>query len=127
MPRTFRPSGLTLPQLLERTAQKYPDRVALSFVGATTSYRDLWQQVQRFASALQKMGVQPGDRVSIMLPNTPQFVVAFYGTLLAGAVAVNTSPMYTPSELEHQLQDSGSETLVIFDSFYPATPRSRAA
>ncbi|AKH17851.1 long-chain fatty acid--CoA ligase [Deinococcus soli (ex Cha et al. 2016)] len=119
VPHTFRPSGLTLPQLLERTAQKYPDRVALSFVGATTSYRDLWQQVQRFASGLQKMGVQPGDRVSIMLPNTPQFVVAFYGTLLAGAVAVNTSPMYTPSELEHQLQDSGSETLVIFDSFYP--------
>ncbi len=119
VPRSFRPSGLTLPALLERTTRKYPDRTALSFVGAHTSYRDLWQQVQRFASGLQKMGVQPGDRVSIMLPNTPQFVVAFYGTLLAGAVAVNTSPMYTPSELEHQLQDSGSETLVIFDSFYP--------
>ncbi|UBV41761.1 long-chain fatty acid--CoA ligase [Deinococcus taeanensis] len=119
VPATFRPSGLTLPALLERTVRKYPDRVALNFVGARTTYRELWQQTQRFASALHKMGVKPGDRVSIMLPNTPQFVVAFYGTLLAGAVAVNTSPMYTASELEHQLIDSGSETLIILDSFYP--------
>lgn len=62
-----------------------------------------------------------------MLPNTPQFVTSFYGTLLAGAVAVNTSPMYTPSELEHQLKDSGSETLVILDTFYPATRKSAPA
>ncbi|MVN87798.1 AMP-binding protein [Deinococcus sp. HMF7620] len=119
VPRSFTPSGLTLPALLERTASKYPDRVALTFLGANTTYRQLWQDAGRFASALQKMGVQPGDRVSIMLPNMPQFVVAFYGALLAGAVAVNTSPMYTATELEHQLKDSGSETLVIMDAFYP--------
>ncbi|PTA67795.1 long-chain-fatty-acid--CoA ligase [Deinococcus arcticus] len=119
VPQTFVPSSLTLPQLLERAASKYPDRTALSFIGAKTSYRQLWQDAGRFAAALQKMGVQKGDRVSIMLPNMPQFVVAFYGTLLAGAVAVNTSPMYTPSELEHQLTDSGSETLVMLDTFYP--------
>ncbi|MBZ9713050.1 long-chain-fatty-acid--CoA ligase [Deinococcus multiflagellatus] len=119
VPQHFVPSGLTLPQLLERTASKYPDRTALTFLGAKLSYRQLWQDAQRFASALQKLGVRPGDRVSIMLPNTPQFVVAFYGTLLAGGVAVNTSPMYTSSELEHQLTDSGSETLVMLDAFYP--------
>ncbi|GAA0498954.1 long-chain fatty acid--CoA ligase [Deinococcus depolymerans] len=119
VPRTFTPSGLTLPALLERAAAKYPDHTALTFIGATTSYRQLWQDAQRFAAALRRMGVRPGDRVSIMLPNTPQFVTSFYGTLLAGAIAVNTSPMYTASELEHQLQDSGSETLIILDSFYP--------
>ncbi|MGM9320131.1 long-chain-fatty-acid--CoA ligase [Deinococcus aquaticus] len=126
VPHTFKPSGLTLPDLLRRTAEKYPDRVAMSFIGANTTYGQLYRDAQRFAAALRKMGVQPGDRVSIMLPNTPQFVTSFYGTLLAGAVAVNTSPMYTPSELEHQLKDSGSETLVILDTFYPRYEEIRA-
>ncbi|MFT2721336.1 long-chain-fatty-acid--CoA ligase [Deinococcus sp. A31D244] len=126
VPHTFKPSGLTLPDLLRRTAEKYPDRVAMSFIGANTTYGQLYRDAQRFAAALQKMGVRPGDRVSIMLPNTPQFVTSFYGTLLAGAVAVNTSPMYTPSELEHQLKDSGSETLVILDTFYPRYEEIRA-
>lgn len=126
VPHTFTPSGLTLPDLLRRTAEKYPDRVAMSFIGANTTYGQLYKDAQRFAAALHKMGVRPGDRVSIMLPNTPQFVTSFYGTLLAGAVAVNTSPMYTPSELEHQLKDSGSETLIILDTFYPRYEEIRA-
>lgn len=119
VPHDFTPSDLTLPGLLERTARAYPNLSAMKFIGADTSYGELWQDAQRFASALQKVGVRKGDRVSIMLPNMPQFVTAFYGTLLAGAVAVNTSPLYVAHELEHQLQDSGSETLVIMDSFYP--------
>ncbi|WP_291429935.1 long-chain fatty acid--CoA ligase [Deinococcus sp.] len=126
VPHAFAPSGLTLPDLLRRAAEKYPDRVAMSFIGANTTYGQLYQNAQRFAAALRKMGVRPGDRVSIMLPNSPQFVTSFYGTLLAGAVAVNTSPMYTPSELEHQLNDSGSETLVILDTFYPRYAEIRA-
>ncbi|GGO21555.1 long-chain-fatty-acid--CoA ligase [Deinococcus humi] len=119
VPHDFTPSDLTLPQMLERAAQKYPDRVALGFLGANTSYRELWQNVQKLALALQKMGVKPGDRVSVMLPNCPQFVTAFFGTLLAGAVVVNTSPLYVADELAHQLIDSGSETLLLLDTFYP--------
>ncbi|MDV6373966.1 long-chain-fatty-acid--CoA ligase [Deinococcus arenicola] len=119
VPHDFTPSDLTLPQLLERAAQTYPDRVALGFLGAKTTYRELWQDAQKLAMALQKMGVEPGDRVSIMLPNCPQFVTAFYGTLLVGAVAVNTSPLYVADELEYQLGDSGSETLILLDTFYP--------
>ncbi len=108
-----------LPAMLERTALRFPDRTALHFMGQKCTYRQLWQDVRRFAAALQQQGVQPGDRVSIMLPNCPQFVVAFYGASLAGAVVVNTSPLYVAPELTHQLLDSGSETLVILDSFYP--------
>ncbi len=119
VPHDFTPSNLTLPQMLERAAQTYPDRTALGFLGAKTSYHGLWQDVQKFALALQKMGVEPGDRVSVMLPNCPQFVTAFFGTLLAGAVVVNTSPLYVADELEHQLKDSGSETLILLDTFYP--------
>lgn len=119
VPHDFVPSDDTLPMLLEHAAAKFPDRAALTFVGASTSYRELWQDVQRFAAALQKAGVAPGERISLMLPNCPQFVVSFYGALLAGAVVVNTSPLYTPKELEHQLNDSGSETLIMLDTFYP--------
>ncbi|PNY80197.1 long-chain-fatty-acid--CoA ligase [Deinococcus koreensis] len=119
VPHDFSPSGRTLPQLLEEAAAQYPERVALSFLGATTTYRALLDDARRLANALRKMGVQPGDRVSIMLPNCPQFVVSFYGALMAGATVVNTSPMYTPHELQHQLADSGSETLIMLDAFYP--------
>ncbi|MFB9994003.1 long-chain fatty acid--CoA ligase [Deinococcus oregonensis] len=119
VPHDFLVSNDTLPILLERAAARFPERAALTFVGASTSYRELWQDVQRFATALQKAGVAPGERVSIMLPNCPQFVVGFFGSLLAGAVVVNTSPLYTPKELEHQLNDSGSETLIMLDTFYP--------
>ena len=109
----------SLPAMLERSAVRFPERTALHFMGQTHSYRQLWQDVQRFAAALQKLGVKPGDRVSVMLPNCPQFVVAFFGASLAGAVVVNTSPLYVARELEHQLLDSGSETLIMLDAFYP--------
>ncbi|WP_034358175.1 long-chain-fatty-acid--CoA ligase [Deinococcus phoenicis] len=119
VPRDFTPTNDVLPDLLRRSAGQFPERAALSFIGAATSYRELWQDVQRFAAGLQKIGVQPGERMSIMLPNCPQFVVAFFGALLAGATVVNTSPLYVPAELEHQLRDSGSETLILLDAFYP--------
>lgn len=119
VPHDYQPDHLTLVDLLKRTAQRFPDRVAMEFLGRRTTYRQLWQEAGRLATALQGMGLQPGERVSVMLPNCPQFVVSFYGVLLAGGVVVNTSPLYTASELEHQLQDSGSQTLIILDTFYP--------
>ncbi|WP_253581068.1 long-chain fatty acid--CoA ligase [Deinococcus sp. HSC-46F16] len=119
VPHEFTPTNDTLPDLLRRAAQAYPERTALTFLGAKTTYRALWGQVTAFAAALQRIGIQPGERVSLMLPNCPQFVVGFYGALLAGATVVNTSPLYTPHELQHQLQDSGSETLILLDAFYP--------
>uniref|UniRef100_UPI002869B042 AMP-binding protein n=1 Tax=Deinococcus sp. TaxID=47478 RepID=UPI002869B042 len=103
VPHDFQPSARTLPQLLEHAAATWPERRALDFLGGGTTYLTLLDDARRLASALIKSGVQPGDRVSIMLPNCPQFVTAFYGALIAGAVVVNTSPLYTASELRHQL------------------------
>ena len=119
VPHTFTPSELTLPQMLERAAGQFGARPALDFIGQRQTYRQLWANVQRFAAGLQAQGVAPGERVAIMLPNIPQFVVAFFGASLAGAVVVNTSPLYVAQELEHQLIDSGAQTLIMLDSFYP--------
>ncbi|THF88850.1 long-chain fatty acid--CoA ligase [Deinococcus sp. KSM4-11] len=126
VPHDFQPSGRTLPQVLEHAAATWPERTALDFLGAGTTYRALLEDARRLASALHKLGVRPGDRVSIMLPNCPQFVTAFYGALIAGAVVVNTSPLYTAPELQHQLIDSGSETLILLDTFYPRYEQIRA-
>jgi long-chain acyl-CoA synthetase len=106
-------------RLLADSVQKYPDNVALEFMGKVMGYRQLWESVLKFAGALKAQGVQPGDRVAIMLPNCPQFVIAFYGTLAAGGICVNVNPLYTPRELRHQLSDAGAETLVILDLLWP--------
>jgi long-chain acyl-CoA synthetase len=83
------------------------------------SYRDLRDAVNRFANALVKLGVKKGDRVAIYLPNCPQFAIAFFGALKAGAVIAPVNPIYTPRELEFILKDSGAETIVCLSQFYP--------
>ncbi|GLV47568.1 long-chain-fatty-acid--CoA ligase [Thermus sp. LT1-2-5] len=113
------PRPVLLTEALRENARRYPKKVALAFLGRSISYAALWREVEAFAKGLQEAGVRKGDRVAIMLPNSPQFVVAFFGTLLAGGVAVNTNPMYTPRELRHQLRDSGAKALVILDQLLP--------
>ncbi|MBB6098176.1 long-chain acyl-CoA synthetase [Deinobacterium chartae] len=108
-----------LHRLLEASADRFPDRVAVEFLGKQTTFRELLDQVRRFATALQALGVRRGDRVAIMLPNSPQFLIAFYGASMAGAVAVNTSPLYVARELAHQMVDSEAETLIMLDQFFP--------
>jgi long-chain acyl-CoA synthetase len=105
--------------LLDRTASRYPDRTALIYFGTRLSYAQLAHHAHRFAFALQFMGVKKGDRVAIALNNIPQFPMAFYGALLAGAVVVPTNPLYTEREMQHQLADSGARVLVMLDMFYP--------
>lgn len=119
VPHEFTASDRVLPDLLRHHAAQYGHLPAVSFIGATTTYAELWRQVQQLAAALQKSGVKPGDRVAVMLPNLPQFIVSFYGALLAGATVVNTSPLYVSDELKHQLVDSGATTLIIMDSLLP--------
>lgn len=118
------PAHLEIPDqpltwLLDRTASRYPDRTALIYYGTRLSYARLAQGAHRFALALQRLGVQKGDRVAIALPNIPQYPIAFYGALLAGAVVVPTNPLYTEREMQHQLADSGARVLVMLDTFYP--------
>jgi long-chain acyl-CoA synthetase len=101
-----------LQRLLEDAAFEHPDAIATTFFGATMTYAELDREANRFAHALVSMGVEPGDRVAIHLPNSPQFLVCLYGTLKAGAIATLASPLHEVRELTHQLNDSGTRMLV---------------
>ncbi|MBP7690965.1 MAG: long-chain fatty acid--CoA ligase [Anaerolineales bacterium] len=103
---------------LEEMAQKYPDRACTIFKGRVVTYREMNEMADRMAAALAGLGVKKGDRVGIFIPNTPQFVVAFYGILKAGGIVVATNPLYTPREIEHQLNDAGVELMVVMSNFY---------
>lgn len=96
---------------------KFADRVAYVSAGASLTYRSLAQKAAAFASYLQRIGVKPGDRVAIMLPNTFQYPVTLFCALKAGAIVVNVNPLYTVRELAHQLKDSGAQTIVVFENF----------
>lgn len=109
---------IPLHRFLEETARKYPNRTATILKGARLSYAELDQLSDRLAAGLAAMGLQRGDRVAIFMPNSPQFVIAFYGILKAGGVAVATNPLYTPRELEHQMKDSGAELILVMSNFY---------
>jgi long-chain acyl-CoA synthetase len=118
------PAHLEIPDqpltwLLDRTANRYADRTALIYYGTRLSYAQFAHRAHRFAFALQSLSVKKGDRVAIALPNIPQYPMAFYGALLAGAVVVPTNPLYTEREMQHQLADSGARVLVMLDTFYP--------
>ncbi|MBB6669769.1 AMP-binding protein [Cohnella nanjingensis] len=104
-----------LADFLIQSAADYPAHAALHFMGKEMKYADLLEGAYRFAHAIRGLGVAKGDRVAIMLPNCPQLVIAYYGTLFAGGVVVMTNPLYMPRELEHQLSDSGARVVVTLD------------
>lgn len=118
VPATMNYADQPLFRFLDDAVAKYPNRPALYFYGERISYRTLGRYVNRFANALIALGVKKGDRVAIHLPNSPQFVIAYYGALKAGAVVAAHSPLYTESELEHQLNDCGAETIVTLTLTY---------
>lgn len=104
-----------LPDRLDETANLYPDRAALIFMGYKVTYRQLIDMRNRFASRLSDFGVKQGDRVAILLPNTIPCVVSFTAILKLGAIVVMNNPLYTNRELEHQFNDSGAKVLVTLD------------
>src|SRR5438067_12645403 len=125
------PAQLDIPDhpltwLLDQTVSKYPGRTAIIYYGRKLSYAQLSSLANRFATGLQKLGIQKGDRVAVALPNIPQFPIAFYGALRAGAVVVPTNPLYTEREMQHQLADSGARMLIMLDDFYPIVRTVRA-
>jgi long-chain acyl-CoA synthetase len=103
---------------LEESARKYPERACTIFKGAVITYKEMSAITDRIAVALAGMGVKKGDRVGIFMPNTPQFVMAYYGILKAGGVVVATNPLYTPSEIEYQASDAGIEVMFVMTNFY---------
>lgn len=106
--------------LFEQAAEKYRDNIAYECFGKTITYGDLDKQSRALAAYLQtELGVKKGDRIALMSPNIFAFPVAMLGILRAGACQVNVNPLYTPRELEHQLKDSGAETILIFSGSTP--------
>ena len=114
-------------ELLHKSAQEFPNHSATNFFGRRLTYSELLMEAKRFAGVLVNFGVTKGDRVALMLPNCPQAVIAYYGTLSLGAVVVETNPLYVERELEFQLQDSGAETIVVLDLLYPKVASVRNA
>jgi len=110
---------ITLPAALKRTVSKYPENPALFFQGTSVKYRELDQLVSKFASALRHMGVKPGDRVSIVLPNLIQTVVSIYGALSVGATVVMHNPRLDDMQFQHQFNTAGSSVLICLDVLVP--------
>jgi long-chain acyl-CoA synthetase len=105
--------------LLDNTASHYPGNTAILYYGTKLTYAQLSSMANRFAIALQRLGIKKGDRVALALPNIPHYPIAFYGALRAGAVVVPTNPLYTEREMQHQIADSGAKVLVMLDMYYP--------
>jgi long-chain acyl-CoA synthetase len=108
----------SLPYFLEESARNYPEHPAIIFKGRKISYRQLNQLSDTVAAALVASGFKKGERAVIYMPNTPQFVITYFGILKAGGIAVATNPLYTERELEHQLADCGAETVFVMSLFY---------
>jgi len=100
----------------EQNCQEYPDQLALIYLGKSYSYGQLKELSDRFATALDGLGVRKNDKVLIYLPNCVQWVVAYLAILEIGAVAVPVSPIYTPSEITYMINDSGAETIICQDT-----------
>lgn len=104
--------------LLDDAARKYPEAPCTIFKGARISYREMNDLTDRLAAGLADLGVKKGDRVGIFMPNTPQFVMAYFAILKLGAVVVATNPLYKAREIEHQVNDSGLEVMLVMSNFY---------
>ena len=102
---------LSVPQMFSDAAAARPQAYLADFMGRKYSYADVRSAVNRVACGLQRLGIAKGDRIGLFLPNVPHYLAAYYGAMKIGAAVVNFSPLYTPEELEHQVEDSGTRIL----------------
>jgi len=109
---------LPLHRFLDDSAEKCPDKPALIFYGKEISYRELKELSDKFANALQGFGIQKGDRIFLLLPNCPQFVIAFYGAMKAGAIPIPFNPLYSAEELKYFFHDAAPRIVLTLDTFY---------
>src|SRR4051812_37905088 len=107
----------SLIDLFEKSCEKYRDRIAFSNMGKEMTYGELDNLSRDFSAYLQSLGLKKGDRIAIQMPNLLQFPVAFFGALRAGLIVVNTNPLYTPREMEHQFKDAEISAIVIVANF----------
>jgi len=125
VPHTIEIPRAPLFHFLDESARKYPDRACTVFKGAEIPFKEMNEISDSIAAALVDMGVKKGDRVGIFMPNTPQFVMVYYGILKAGGVVVATNPLYTPHEIEHQANDAGIEVMFVMTNFYKTIKKAQ--
>src|SRR5947209_13271324 len=126
VPASLNYPAVPLQAMLDDAAENHPNSTATIFFNRKRSYKSISDAAWRFANGLRRLGVKKGDRVALVLPNTPQFVIAFYGALRAGAIVVPCNPLYTPPELQYQLADSGATVVVALSRLYPVVKAARA-
>jgi long-chain acyl-CoA synthetase len=119
VPENFNYSQTSLYQILALASSLQGDKRATAFLGAELTYYEIKQQADKLAASLSQLGIQKGDRVGIMLPNCPQYIISIFAILRLGAIVVNINPIYTPREVELVAQDSGMIALIAFDSVAP--------
>lgn len=119
IPRELTFTSEPVQQYLVNAALEFPNKVAVHFMGKESTYKDIYEQSLKLASYLQQLGISKGDRVAIMLPNTPQAVISYFGVLFAGGIVVMTNPLYVERELEYQMNDSGAKVIITLDILFP--------
>ncbi|MEO6758795.1 MAG: AMP-binding protein, partial [Saprospiraceae bacterium] len=118
IPANIDPTQYTsLLNMLEESFQKYRDLPAFTFMGKTLTFGEVDRLSTQFGAYLQSRGLEPGDRIALMMPNMLQYPIALFGALRAGLVLVNTNPLYTPREMKHQFVDSGAKAIIIAENF----------
>ncbi|WP_027362224.1 long-chain-fatty-acid--CoA ligase [Halodesulfovibrio aestuarii] len=117
--------NISIPNILDEAAKNTPKRNAVVFKNYKLTYKQLHTLAERFAANLREQGVKPGDRVSIMMPNLPQTMIAFWGTLKAGGIVVMTNPLYMEKELVHQINDCGAKHMITLDLVWPKLAKLR--
>jgi len=110
-----------LHEILRITAAEVPDKIATAFQGAHLTFAQIKEQSDKFATALRRLGIKQGDRVGIMLPNCPQYLIAAFAVLRLGATVVNVNPLYTPREVSVVAEDSGMRLILTLDALAPVS------
>jgi long-chain acyl-CoA synthetase len=118
VPKNIKYPQVSLQEILKKSAEEFPQKTAIICGEQEITYAQLNVFSNQFANALANLGVRKGDRVAVFLPNIPQFIIAYFGILKAGAVVTAISPLHREREVEYQLSDSGAETIVALDSLF---------
>ncbi|AGX05760.1 acyl-CoA synthase [Bacillus sp. NRRL B-14911] len=124
IPPTLTYTDEPVQQYLKRAAEEFPTKSAIHFMGREFTFKEVYEQALKLASYLQGLGIEKGDRVAIMLPNTPQSVISYYGILIAGGVVVQTNPLYMEREIEYQMKDSGAKAIITLDILFPRVSKA---
>lgn len=118
------PGDISVNDMFDKATEKWKKKSALLYYGNKMSYKELREKVDRFATALSRLGVKKGDRVAFLLLNSPEYIIAFFAVLKLGAIVTSISPVYVSSEIKHQLEDSGAEHVICLDILYESIEKA---